>query len=75
MGGHWNADGHEYPPEIRIMLAEIEESISPDRPLLSLAFVKHVIRTDSRTAPSCEAFKTSNMDRLRMQRIGTMVFL
>tara|TARA_B100000795_G_scaffold269481_1_gene258977 strand:+ start:1399 stop:5565 length:4167 start_codon:yes stop_codon:yes gene_type:complete len=33
VGGHWNADGHEYPPEIRIMLAEIEESISPDRPL------------------------------------------
>jgi len=33
VGGHWNADGHEYTPEVRIMLAEIEESISPDRPL------------------------------------------
>jgi hypothetical protein len=33
-GAHWNADGHEYPEEVRQMLAEIEASIAPDRPLV-----------------------------------------
>ena len=33
-GAHWNADGHEYPEEVREMLAEIEASIAPDRPLI-----------------------------------------
>ena len=50
VGAHWNADGHEYEPEVRQMLAEIEESISPDRPLQC-------------TRPWCRAKYTRNHNR------------
>ena len=50
VGQHWNAGGHEYPVEVRQMLAEIEESIGPDRPLQC-------------TRPWCRAHYTKNHNR------------
>ncbi len=34
VGAHWNDGEHEYPEEVRVMLAEIEESLSATRPLV-----------------------------------------
>jgi hypothetical protein len=50
VGAHWNADGHDYEPAVRQMLAELEESISPDRPLIC-------------TRPWCRARYTRNHNR------------